>query len=81
MEKGKKYDCQVIKAESDWSAQIVRRVTSKKTIVSKRKDGFSTEAEAKEWGDSELKSFLKSQSKKNSARNNNRKKTRFKPRK
>ena len=81
MEKGKKYDCRVIKTESDWSAQILRRVTSKNTIVSKRQDGFATEAEAKEWGETELKSFLKSQSKKNSDRNSERKKARFKPRK
>ncbi|MCF6282324.1 MAG: DUF3622 domain-containing protein [Candidatus Polarisedimenticolaceae bacterium] len=58
MAKSKKYDCRVVRDASSWVAEIVRRVTAKESIVSKRQDGFATEAEAEAWGQNELKSFL-----------------------
>ena len=54
----KKYDCRITQTGSSWNAEIIRRVTSKKTTVSKNQDGFATEAEARAWGEKELKSFL-----------------------
>ena len=59
MDKGKKYDCRIVQDKTGWTAEIVRRVTSKKFHVSKSKDGFASEAEAKEWGENEINSFLK----------------------
>ncbi len=59
MTQAKKYEIRVVQNDSKWSAEIVRRVTSKKTTVSKAQDGFASEAEAKTWGDTELKVFLK----------------------
>ena len=58
MTTNKKYDCRITQTGSSWNAEIIRRVTSKKTTVSKSQDGFATEAEARAWGEKELKSFL-----------------------
>jgi len=58
MSKGKKYDYQVIQDNESWSVEITRKVTKKKSLVSKRQDGFASEAEAQEWGENELKLFL-----------------------
>lgn len=58
MTTNKKYDCRVTQEGASWTAEIVRRVTSKRTAVSKSQDGFATEAEAQAWGEKELKSFL-----------------------
>lgn len=57
MTKGKKYDLNIIKNESDWSAQITRQVTSRKTKVTKEKNGFKTEAAAKKWAEKTLLEF------------------------
>lgn len=58
MAKGKKYEYRVVQDKDSWSAEIIRRITSKKTGVSKSQGGFATEAEAQEWGQKELKVFL-----------------------
>ena len=58
MAKGKKYDYRVAQVDSSWVAEIIRRVTSKKTIVSKTQTGFSTEADAEQWAQKELELFL-----------------------
>ena len=58
MAKSNKYDYQITQDNSSWSAQIIRRVTSKKTVVSKSQDGFPTETEAQDWGKKELEAFM-----------------------
>jgi len=66
MTKGKKYGCRIVKDGSIWNAEIIRRITSKKTVVSKSQGGFTTESEAQEWGNKELEIFsmkLKEQNK------------------
>lgn len=65
MSKGKKYDFRVAKNRKDWKVEIVRQATSSKTVVSKRQAGFATEAEAKEWGEKELISFVENLAEKN----------------
>lgn len=60
MTKGKKYDYRVVQDDSGWSAEIVRRITTKKSVVSKSQGGFASEAEAREWGQREMQSFLQS---------------------
>ncbi len=58
MTTNKKYAYRVVQGKTDWVAEITRRATSKKTVVSKSQDGFATEADAKAWGEKELVSFL-----------------------
>jgi len=65
MTKGKKYSCRVVKDRSTWNAEITRRMTSKKTVVSKSQGGFATESEAQEWGNKELAMFSKNLSERN----------------
>ncbi len=68
MTQGKKYNYRIAKNRKNWKAEIVRQVTSRKTVVSKRKTGFTTESEAKEWAEKELTSFIENQSEKNERR-------------
>ena len=65
MTQSKKYDYRISQDKKTWTTEIIRRVTSKRTTVSKTQDGFATEAEAKAWGESELASFLANLTKKN----------------
>lgn len=55
----KKYDFLITQNDTGWVVEILRRVTSKKTVVSKTQDGFDSEAEAQTWGENEVKDFLK----------------------
>jgi hypothetical protein len=59
LEKSKKYAYQLVKARAGWTAEILRRVTSKKTLVTKSQTGFASEAEAQTWAEAEVKVFLK----------------------
>ena len=59
MKQSKKFAYHIIKEDSSWSVEIIRRVTAKKTRVSKRENGFSSEEEAEKWGKSEVETFLK----------------------
>ncbi|WP_299073288.1 DUF3622 domain-containing protein [uncultured Paraglaciecola sp.] len=68
MTQSKKYDCQITKGNAGWTTKIIRQVSSKKTVVSKRQDGFSTESEAQEWGKEEMKGFLKNLNERNKRR-------------
>jgi len=65
MSKGKKYDYRITEANGHWTAEIVRRASSKKTVISKSQDGFSSESDAQAWGQNELKSFLHNQEQRN----------------
>jgi len=58
MAKSKKYSTRVLKSESGWQAEILRRMTAKKQVVTKSKDGFTSEDEALAWVNSELKELL-----------------------
>lgn len=68
MVKDKKYDFRVKQDNACWAAEIVRKATSKKTVVSKRQNGFASESEAQEWGQKELKTFLQTLQKRNQHR-------------
>jgi len=65
MTSGKKYQFKAIQKESTWTGQIIRRVSSKRSMVSKRQEGFASEAEAIAWGEIELKAFLVKQGERN----------------
>ncbi|QFU24386.1 DUF3622 domain-containing protein [Shewanella eurypsychrophilus] len=58
MTQTKKFDFRIKQDKDVWAAEITRRQTARKTVVSKRKTGFATEAEATAWGEKELKSYL-----------------------
>lgn len=68
MAKGKKYDFNLVLVDGSWTAEIVRKITSKKTVVSKSQAGFASEAEAQIWAETELKGFLQNQIERNARR-------------
>lgn len=72
MTKGKKYDYRVAQDNTGWRAEIIRRVTSKQTVVSKSQGGFATESDAQEWGQKELKAFLQNLVERNKRRSRQR---------
>lgn len=65
MPQGKKYSARITQQKSNWSAEILRQVSNKKTRVSKRQDDFATESEAQAWAEEELKQFLQQQVERN----------------
>ena len=75
MNKGKKYNYRIKQKGEQWTAEITRRASSKKTVVSKKQTGFATEAEAKTWGETELKTFLENLVKQNKQRSEEHKKS------
>lgn len=60
MANSKKYDYRIVQDDENWTAEITRRASSKKTVVSKSQGGFSSEPDAKAWAENELVTFLKS---------------------
>jgi len=60
MAKSKKYDFRVMQDGNSWAVEITRRITSKETVVSKSRKGFSSESEAQQWGKEEIGVFLQS---------------------
>lgn len=60
MAKSKKYTYRLIEDGESWTAQVVRRVTSKKSVVTKSQNGFATDDEAESWGQAEVKALIKS---------------------
>ncbi|GGP53983.1 DUF3622 domain-containing protein [Shewanella saliphila] len=65
MSDSKKYGLRVTQVENTWKAEITRRMTATKTVVSKSHDGFATEAEAIAWGEQSLQGFLSKQADRN----------------
>ena len=65
MPRAKKYDYRVSADNGLWKAEITRRASSRKTIISKSETGFSSEAEATEWAETTLKSFLQNLNERN----------------
>ncbi|MGJ8688215.1 MAG: DUF3622 domain-containing protein [Gammaproteobacteria bacterium] len=61
MTASKKYTSQIQQdaATGLWSAQIARRATAKRSVVSKSQDGFESEALAVAWAETALQEFLK----------------------
>lgn len=60
MQKIKKYDYRVEQDGVEWKAEILRKKTSKQTVVSKSKAGFVSESAAMEWGAKQLDLFVES---------------------
>jgi len=64
----KKYDYRTSQQKDTWNAEIIRRASSKNIVVTKKQDGFKTEAEANEWAEKELIQFTVKQSEQNKRR-------------
>lgn len=58
MSKGKKFEYRLTQNDSGWSADIIRRASSKKFVITKHQDNFSSESDAETWAKSELKVIL-----------------------
>jgi len=58
MTQSKIYSYRVVQDKTTWSVEILRRVTSRTTVISRQQGGFSTEQEAQEWGEKEVKAFI-----------------------
>lgn len=60
MSTNKQYNALVSKDETTglWRAEILRRASSKRSVVSKMQDGFATEVEANKWAETALAEFL-----------------------
>jgi len=72
MTQHKKFDYQIKQDANTWSAEITRRVSARRSSVSKRQDGFATEALAIEWATSELAVFLEKQKQANARKSERR---------
>lgn len=53
-----KFDYRITQDGEKWHAEITRRVTARRTSVSKRQKGFDTEELAEQWAKQELQGFL-----------------------
>ena len=53
-----KFDYRIQQDGDKWSAEIIRRVTARRTSVSKRKKGFETQELAEQWSKNQLVDFL-----------------------
>ena len=73
MKTSKKYTAKISQANDSWTAEIIRRASVEKTVVSKTQAGFESEEKAKEWAEKELATFLTKQSDRNKRRAEKRK--------
>ncbi|MBF4423963.1 DUF3622 domain-containing protein [Vibrio anguillarum] len=65
MSESKKFTIKVTEKRNGWAAEIVRQVTSRRSVVSKREIGFESEAQAQAWAEKELSGFIENQAKRN----------------
>lgn len=61
MTQAKKYEIKTELVNDSWTANIVRKASSTKTIVSKTQDGFAKEIDAIAWAEEALQGFTKTQ--------------------
>ena len=72
MSKSKKFSFQVLEAGGAWKAEIIRKVSARKTTVTKSQAGFDSEQQATAWADSELQTFMQQLNERNQRRNQKR---------
>jgi len=72
MTQQKKFDYQIKQDANTWSAEITRRVSARRSSVSKQQDGFASEALAIEWATVELAGFLEKQKQANARKSDRR---------
>jgi frataxin-like iron-binding protein CyaY len=54
-----KFNYRVIQNKTTWTAEIIRKATANKMVVSTKQGGFTTEEEAETWAKSKLETFVK----------------------
>lgn len=69
----KKFSFRVVEKRSGWTAEIVRQVSVKRSVVSKREMGFESEADATAWAEKELVNFITLQAERNKRKSSARK--------
>ena len=72
MTQQKKFDYKIKQDANTWSAEITRRVSARRSNVSKQQGGFETEALAIEWATTELAGFLEKQKQANARKSERR---------
>ena len=72
MTQQKKFDYTIKQDANTWSAEITRRVSARRSNISKQQDGFATEALAIEWATAELAEFLEKQKQANARKSERR---------
>ncbi|MGR5095143.1 DUF3622 domain-containing protein [Vibrio maritimus] len=65
MSENKKFTFRLTEKRNGWSAEIIRQVTSRRTVVSKREMGFESQELAQAWAEKELAGFIENQAKRN----------------
>ncbi|MBY5992341.1 DUF3622 domain-containing protein [Ferrimonas balearica] len=65
MAQGKKYELRVVDNGGEWTAEIVRKISNRKSKVTQHQAGFGSEAEARQWGEQTLASFQQQQAQRN----------------
>jgi hypothetical protein len=53
-----KFNFRVVKTDTSWTAEIIRKKTAKEVVVTKKKEDFTNESDAQEWAETELKTFV-----------------------
>ncbi len=69
----KKYQSEVLEENGQWTARINRRLSSRKSKVSKEQSGFSSESDAQAWADDALSEFINTQQTANNRQGESRK--------
>ncbi|MFT6408671.1 MAG: hypothetical protein ACJAQ6_002091 [Arenicella sp.] len=69
----KKYQSEVLQDGDNWMARITRQVTSRKSLVSKQQDGFTNQADAQAWVETNMAEFINTQKSANSRQGGSRK--------
>jgi len=57
MKTSKQYEIRIKPDDTGWVAELIRRVTTKKTVVTKSQGGFASESDAQAWGQGEVKAL------------------------
>lgn len=65
MSKASKYEIKVSPKGDTWEAKILRRVSVRRTQVSKKKAGFDSQEAAQAWADTNLEDFINKQQERN----------------
>lgn len=69
----KKYQSEILQDGDSWTARITRQVTSRKSLVSKQQEAFTSEAEAQAWVETNMAEFISTQKNANSRQGSSRK--------
>ena len=65
MAHSKKYTIEIAQQNNTWTAKIHRRISAKKSTVSKQQSEFANEQAANDWATTELKAFTSNQHNRN----------------